>query len=210
MRATGRDSENVAKHGTAGFFHVDRRQAIDPHRRVTQLFAAVVTPALGTIVDMRAGMHSASRDSEDSIVKSDNINRFGAVGRRSVAAIGRLNRFPSTSTAPNWVNAQAWFAPSATAAMAPPPSPTTSTGTLLATVVPLPSWPLELSPPALDDARAGHRAGVGAPRPDGDDTTAKSNDVDRRAAGDCCPLPSWPKKLSPQHLTPPAPVSAQE
>ena len=87
--------------------------------------------------------------------------------------------------------------------------PTTSTGVALSTAVPLPSWPPSLAPQHLTPPPAvttqvlmppAAIATTGPPRP----TT--STGVRLPAV---VPLPSWPERLRPQQLTPPAIVSAQ-
>src|SRR2546428_5554873 len=89
-------------------------------------------------------------------------------------------------------------------------SPTTSTGVERSLVVPSPSSPSMLSPqhltpPALVSAQVWKTpaaiAATPPPRPETSTGAWRSVVV---------PSPSWPERLKPQHLTPPALVSAHE
>src|SRR5581483_3979247 len=89
-------------------------------------------------------------------------------------------------------------------------SPTTSTGVLRVVVVPSPSWPLKLmpqhlTPPAVVSAQVNSLPAMIWVTPLDRPTT--STGVVRGVA--LVPSPSWPVRFSPQHLTPPALVSAQ-
>src|SRR5438093_1509212 len=88
-------------------------------------------------------------------------------------------------------------------------SPETSTGVERLVCVPSPSWrkelaPQHLTPPALVSAQVRYPAAAMAETPLARPTT--STGIERLVA---VPSPSWPQPLSPQHLTPPALVSAQ-
>src|SRR5947209_7930476 len=88
-------------------------------------------------------------------------------------------------------------------------SPETSTGVERSVCVPSPSWrkelaPQHLAPPALVSAQVLLAPAAMAETPLASPET--STGVERLVS---VPSPSWPQPLSPQHLPPPALVSAQ-
>src|SRR3989337_2110359 len=111
-------------------------------------------------------------------------------------------------TPPPVVTAHVWRVP-ADIALTPLARPKTSTGTLRSLVVPSPSPPKGLSPqhltpPALVSAQVELQPTAIAVTPLVRPTTSTG-----RLLSAFEPSPSWPSRLSPQHLTPPRSVSAQ-
>src|SRR3990170_109953 len=93
--------------------------------------------------------------------------------------------------------------------MAPLSRPVTSTGAPLSVVEPFPSsprslLPQHLTPPPLVSAQVWRLSAEIALTP-----LARPETSTRKRLSVIVALPSWPKRLRPQHLTPPPLVSAQ-
>src|SRR3972149_744339 len=116
--------------------------------------------------------------------------------------------WPQHFTPPPPVSAQVWKLPAAIA-LIPLARPETSTGTPVLVVVPFPSSPSEfqpqhLTPPPIVSAHVCQLPAVIALTP-----LARPETSTGTLLSVVVPLPSWPKPLKPQHLTPPPLVSAQ-
>src|SRR5205823_610845 len=114
---------------------------------------------------------------------------------------------PQHLTPPAVVKAQVWRSP-VLIALTPLLKPLTSTGTLLSTVLLLPScpaWllPQHLTPPAVVRAHVWLPPALMALMP-----LLKPLTSTGTLLPTVLPLPSWPEGLYPQHLTPPAAVKA--
>src|SRR5207244_1683517 len=115
---------------------------------------------------------------------------------------------PQHSTPPPLVSAQVWPPPASSAAT-PLAAPETARGVGRSVVVPSAGWPSalppqHLTPPALVSAQVWKSPAEIAATPLGSPETATG-----AWRWIVVPSPSWPEPLSPQHLTPPALVSAQ-
>src|SRR6185312_7082045 len=114
---------------------------------------------------------------------------------------------PQHLTAPAAVRAQVWPAPVEIAAT-PEDSPTTSTGACRVVVVPSPSSPWLLSPQHLTAPAAVTTHTCIPPTEMETAPRERPTTSTGRALSTVDPSPSWPARLSPQHLTAPALVTA--
>ena len=187
---------------------VDRDVAIRG-RPVPQLAEGVVAPALDRArARQRAGVGAAGGDRADAAREPADVDRDVAIDVFVPFPSCPSELRPQHLTPPALVSAQVWSPPAAIA-LTPLASPLTSTGTLLSVFVPFPSWPEALLPqhltaPALVSAQVWSPPAAIALTPLASPLTSTGT-----LLSVVVPFPSWPKTLSPQHLTAPALVSAQ-